>query len=176
MNPDAPPAPAVPPPIVLPRPNLGPEPWGQLGPAWSVAELAVGALLALLILGLAAWKWRARRAAGRLTRGEAEPADQDCEPTPGHRLIASSAAVRAALIAQFGPSWGSRTSEEIAADPALVDRLGTVTAGAVVLYLDRVDRAKFAGEEVDQVDEWIGLAESLLGQIAAARVPSRRSP
>ena len=154
--------------IVLPRPNLGPEPWSS--PTTSTpAELIVGGLLITMLVWLAVRKWRRGRAAARLELDQIDgsTALNHADSTPSHRLIASSPRVRAALITEFGPTWGARTTEEIARDPILTDRLGPAIAADLVAYLDRVDRAKFAGEELADGDQWIESARQFV-----ARFPS----
>ena len=174
MNPDdSPPGPPVPE-VVLPRPNLGPEPWSS--PATTTpAELVVGGLLVLLLVVLAVRKWRCRHAAARLGSDQVDLSkfEDGSDLTPSHRLIASSSRVRAALIAEFGPTWGARTTEEIARDPILADRLGPDVAADVVAYFDRVDRAKFAGEELADGDEWIESARSFIARFPSTSGKSR---
>lgn len=155
----------------LPRPNLGPEPWAEPAPAWrSGAGLVAGMVILALILA-------ARRHRARLARGRAAADLAGLDPwaggddTPARRLVASSRSVRAALIAAFGPAWGSRTTEEIAADPALAARVGPEVAATLVAYLRDVDRAKFAGEEPEEADAWVGSAREILA--ALARRPAR---
>jgi len=162
--------------IILPRPNLGPEPWSEPPPRWGPTELILGAVLILAAGVLAVWQRRLRQARRRAMAGgsaEAGP-ESGAEATPNHRLIASSQTVRAALIAAFGPAWSSRTTEEIARDPALVDRLGAESAQAVIAYLQRVDLAKFAGEEFSDVDEWITTAQTFVSQVARPGPPRNR--
>ncbi len=152
--------------LVLPRPNLGPEPWSDPRPtSWPVG-LLLGATLAIFALALALRGWRHRRSirGTKADRTDAAGSNLEAELTPSRRLIASSQAVRIALIAEFGPAWGSRTTEEIADDPTLCDRLGPDQAEAVVAYLRRVDRAKFAGEEFEYVDDSIITAQAFLNR------------
>ena len=163
--------------VILPRPNLGPEPWSEPVLTWGVTELVLGSAVAAVAVLLAVRKARHQRAwLGANAAGSAgsEPVG-DTELSPGHRLIASSGAVRAALIAGFGPGWSSRTTEEIALDPTLGDRLGADTAGLIVAYLQRVDRAKFAGEDVEDVEEWIDRGHAILQQIAVIGPVGRRA-
>ena len=148
--------------LVLPRQNLGPEAWAEPMPTWGWTELVLGLLVTSSLLGLAINRRRAR------LRREALGSNADLDPvtdailTPSRRLIASSSAVRLALIAEFGPTWGSRTTEEIAIDPTLTARLGSENAAKIVAYLQRVDRAKFADEEFVDVNEWIDSARDAL--------------
>ncbi len=150
--------------LVLPRPNLGPEPWSDPVAPWGVTGLIVGSCLVVAVLGLVGLRWRALRVRPAVGLASELGTLADADPTPSRRLIASSPAVRAALIAEFGSTWGARTTEEIAHDPALLDRLGPDLARAVVAYLERVDRVKFAGEEPEDADAWIESARSFLAQ------------
>ncbi len=168
-DPKPPPGPAK---LVLPRPNLGPEPWSEPRPSLGPIELILGSTLAILASAILIRTWRRWRARRLAATRPADPSGSslEAEPTPSRRLIASSQAVRAALIAEFGAAWGSRTTEEIADDPTLADRLGPEQARAVVAYLRRVDRAKFAGEEFDNVDESIATARAFLSRPGRVKV------
>ena len=174
MNPDDSPAEPPVPQVVLPRPNLGPEPWSSPS-ATTPAELVVGGVLVLLLAFLAVRKWRRRRAAAReeLDQIDRSVSIYGSSLTPSHRLIASSSRVRAGLIAEFGPTWGARTTEEIARDPILAERLGPEIADAIVVYLDRVDRAKFAGEELADADEWIESSRAFVAKFPSTSGKSR---
>ena len=165
--------------IVLPRPNLGPEPWSgaESGPGPAAIGWLLGGFLAVVIL---AWATRRllRRRAARRAAGMLELFDPSLDPDtpPARRLIASSAAVRSALIAEFGPTWGSRTTEEVARDPAIVERLGPEVVEVLVAYLRRVDRAKFADEEPDDVDAILAEARDLTARLRASRPPAAGRP
>ena len=137
---DPTPAPAEGVTLVLPRPNLGPEPWAEPPTGWITVELVGLGILAVGLAGLAI-----RRRGRRQPRADSPPTPNPTaagDPTPNRRLIASAAPVRAALIAEFGAAWGSRTTEEIAADPALGARLGPEAARQFVGYLEEVDRTQ----------------------------------
>ncbi len=56
------------------------------------------------------------------------------------------ASVRDTLVAGFGPSWAAKTTEEIAAEPDLTERLGPERAEQLVRFLRQADRVRFAGE------------------------------
>lgn len=58
-------------------------------------------------------------------------------------MAAWSTAIRAALGARFGGHWQARTTEEIAADPTLGERLGPEPAAELVRFLALADLAKF---------------------------------
>ncbi len=115
--------------LVLPRPNLGPEPWSEPRPGWGPAELAIGLALVAGLLGLATRRARRRRADRRPASDLGGAGLDPPDPTPSRRLIASAGPVRAALVAEFGVAWAARTTEEIALDPTLADRLGPEVAG-----------------------------------------------
>lgn len=44
----------------------------------------------------------------------------------------------------FGAAWLAKTTEEIANDPVLVDRIGPEPAAQLIAFLAEADRAKFA--------------------------------
>ena len=160
--------------LVLPRPNLGPVPWSEPAPPWTPIGLAGAGMLAAAGAALVLRRWLRTRHLRR-NLAEHDPAlDGPEADAPDRRLIASSRAVRAALIAAFGPTWGSRTTEEVARDPDLAARLGPAAAGALVDYLRRVDHAKFAGDEAEDADHWIAAARAILAELAR-RPPPRRA-
>jgi LPXTG-motif cell wall-anchored protein len=152
-------------PVLPPRPNLGPEPWPE--PAWpssTIATLAIG----LLVLGLLGWGlWRRRRR--ETPRGE--PATRESTP-PAPPMIAWSEAIRAALVARFGPSWAAKTTEEILDDPDLVAILSTEHRQRLTRFLHEADRAKFAGE-TDQGEDWSAWVADFSATIVAAGTTSR---
>ena len=132
-------------PIVLPRPNLGPEPWPNAAPGgrgcspprsppgWSPcsADGSAGE--------------PGRKAEAVLSGVVAEPM-----PFPACELTDR---VRSALLRAFGPTWRARTTEEVAASPDLVARFGEEVAGRVVDYLRAVDRSKFSADPAGPADE-----------------------
>src|SRR5262249_4557252 len=63
------------------------------------------------------------------------------------QMAAWSDAVRAALAARFGPQWRARTTEEVAADPALAAALGPAPVHSLIGFLSRADLAKFDDRE-----------------------------
>jgi hypothetical protein len=87
-----------------------------------------------------------------------------------------SALVRQALVARFGPSWGAKTTEEIAAEPGLADRLGPERAEGLVRFLREADRAKFAGETAAtfQGPEWNDWVSAFVAEAGAtSRIKGR---
>jgi len=153
--------------IVPPRPNLGPEPWvvrsdwpGGPGP-W------LGAIGLALILAIV--RWRKRRLMGRPIGESPGDPPAEAEPSPRRRLIGASEAVRGALIEAFGPGWGSKTTEEIAADPGLSERLDPDRAEGLLAFLRLADRAKFAGDEPAGADEALAWADAFVAGLGADR-------
>jgi hypothetical protein len=134
-------------PIVLPRPNLGPEPWPD-APVWPwiTAAAVLVSLVALII------KHRRKRARAKTTTViPNEVAASPSEPSP------LTDRVRGALIRAFGPAWRARTTEEVAASPALAERFGPEVAAQVVAYLRACDRAKFSANAAspdEELDWW----------------------
>jgi hypothetical protein len=128
--------------LVPPRPNLGPEPMPEdrfITPrllAWLLASWIIDVVLLL-------WFWRRLRRRGALRRVRPRRSTA-APPTLQTQTIAWSRAVREALAARFGPSWCAKTTEEIAAEPALAERLGAEPAARLVAFLAEADRAKFA--------------------------------
>lgn len=136
---------------VPPRPNPSPEPWPEpRGTPWAWAVPAP-----ILAAALATW-WIRRRRANRpksLEAGAAEAVGDGSRP-----IIARSEAVRDALAARFGPPWRARTTEEIAADPALADLIGAAWAAPLLEFLREADRAKFADGPIPDDGEGDGHA------------------
>lgn len=134
--------------LIPPRPNLGPEPWDEGGGAGLGTMVGVGAVVAIAIL-LAGWGWTRSR---RRRRGPERIAPTTDDPGPTDPWITASEAARAALIRLFGPSWRSKTTEEIAADAALGDRLGPDRFEDLIALFLRADRAKFAADGPSEDD------------------------
>jgi hypothetical protein len=132
--------------LVLPRPNLGPEPWYE-------AERLATVPLVLLILGcvLVAWLfwWRLGRRRTRLNRGASAPADRP-DATPRERLVTLSNSIREALTVQYGTTWRAKTTEELSADAQLVQAVGPDGLEELIRFLDQVDHIKFAPERSNQ--------------------------
>ncbi len=162
--------------LVPPRPNLGPEPWrddstSALWPAW----LALAFLAALV----AAWIARRRRPGEAAAPGLSAEEDD----APETRLVALGVFLRAVLAARLGPTVRARTTEEIAADPRLIERLDAEDLGRLVAILDAGDRVKFARRGVaesllegDSLPEWTAWAASLDARLAARREEAGQKP
>ena len=124
---------------LLPRPNLGPEPWPE-PPGFSAWWWLSGVILLAAI-------------AGSIRRRRDVPAPLTLEDVDGsaarsctERLIALAQTVRQAMSTRVGPTWAARTTEEMAAslgdvEPAVRER--------ILRLLDDADQAKFAGGSVD---------------------------
>jgi hypothetical protein len=104
-----------------------------------------------------------RRDRARRSRASdiSDPARPVPPPSSSETLIELTCAVRAALAARFGEHWQAKTTEEVAADPALVAAFDAPTVELLVALLRRSDLVKFAGtsslvNEVDstEVDQW----------------------
>ncbi len=162
--------------LIPPRPNLDPEPWGNSPPA------SFGLWPGVVVLGLFAlvvWRaWRKRASGERNVPGDPLDGPPFELPSPGLRWRAASERVRSSLIAAFGPAWASKTSEEIAADPTLEDRLEPGTRVRLLAFLEAADHAKFAGEEPVDIETWEVWAEGFPSTIrppAAVTPTGRRS-
>jgi hypothetical protein len=154
-------------PIVLPRPNLGPEPWPDppLWP-WLVAAGTLASLVVLIVRRL-----RKRRQA-RKAEAANPPGGAEAATTLAPELTDR---VRSALVRAFGPGWRARTTEEVAASPDLAGRFGEEVAGRVVDYLRAADRAKFSDDPAgppDELDWWASrFAEEV--EVGPAKATSR---
>ena len=160
----------------FPRPNPGPEPW----PSPSRPRLPLGfslTVLALLVGGLLWFRRRHLRPAALPVTGSESP-----QADPRHRLIVLSDSARAALATRFGPAWGSKTTEEVAADPGLADLVGEPQAGPLVAFLLAADRAKFAdAEPAEDWEPWVasflaGLAPKAASRRVLKPPPTTRKP
>lgn len=166
-------------PADLPSPNLGPVPIND-PPEWPGPAREAGLAILVVAAIVMAWFGRAwrRRAARKPAVGDvAGPLSFASDPTDAGRLIASSREVRDALVAAFGPSMGSKTTEEIADDPSVVARLPADLAARIVSYLAEVDRAKFDAEGRRPADspglrEAIEAAGQIVDGLRAAKKPA----
>ncbi len=148
------------PPIVLPRPNLGPEPWPS-APIWPwVVGVGLGIALGVMLLLM-----RRRRRA----RPKVETPSLPVEVNGAVSTVAESVdRVRSALVRAFGTTWRARTTEEVAASPDLEARFGVEVAGRVVDYLRAVDRARFSADPAGPSDELGWWAARFAEEVAAA--------
>ena len=124
--------------------HLGRIPGPSRGPRRRRGRQRSCPALALLVVGIAAgwlWWWNTRRR--QSLRQAPRRSDSASFETP---MAFWAARVREALIARFGPAWGAKTTEEIAAEPGLAAALGPERAAQLVRFLHAADRAKFAGD------------------------------
>lgn len=145
-------------PLLPPRPNLGPEPWrSPSGPGVEWLALIV-VLLIIAAVGLALWRKARRDRSGRAGSISDRGASRDVGSL-GDRRVSRAETLRDALIAAFGPSWGAKTTEEIAEEPELASRIGPERVGEVVALLTEADRAKFSGGSIEGDppgdDDWL---------------------
>ncbi len=131
--------------LVPPRPNLGPETWPKTVPLagyWIALSIASAVLIAWAL-----WRF-VRRGAAR--PGQGALAIDSADVTPRGRLVALSTSTKNALATRFGPTWRAKTTEELAAEPALSEMLGPEPFQELIQFLDRIDRLKFAPERPNQ--------------------------
>ena len=74
-------------------------------------------------------------------------------------------------MASFGLAWAAKTTEEVAAEPILTDRLDPESLEGLLALLRSADRAKFAGR-VDQGDDFGPFVASFLASRPAEARPS----
>jgi hypothetical protein len=160
--------------LVPPRPNLGPEPWSETRIDREL-PLEVGLALALGLAGLL-WIIRRRRVVRRrLAVIEKQVSAHD--DSPGAVLLSLAARVREDLAARFGPSLRARTTEEIAADAAIREALGSKNLEPLTHLLITADRWKFASEPgngleesmLDDLSNWEAWHKTFLAELAAKR-------
>ena len=148
------------PPIVLPRPNPGPEPWPEgVNPLLGWLSLAFAPVVLIV-----AWRFR------RARRSRPRPPDASSSAMEGSptvpardRLLGLAQAGREAMADRLGPTWGAMTTEEIAGSISGVDPAARTAA---LHLLDAADRVKFAGFEIEpgyfaRAEAWA--AEALAG-------------
>ncbi|WP_165249709.1 hypothetical protein [Paludisphaera soli] len=160
--------------LVPPRPNLGPEPWRDDSPA---ASWPAWIALALLAACVAAWIARKRRPGGAAAPGLSAESDD----SPETRLVALGVFVRKVMAARLGPALRARTTEEIAADPRLAERLDAEDLGRLVAILGAGDRVKFgrggvAEDLLECLPEWTAWSASLDARLAARREEAIQKP
>ncbi len=144
-----------------PRPNLGPEPWGEPGPPgwWLWAILAVLGLFAIRAIAR-----RRRKPVERMVSAEGSPA-----PAAPTDAVEFSEALRALL----GGEWQSKTTEELARDGELRAWFDVHLHAEVIHLLERADRLKFgAGPQprdngMDCGHLWARVGERLAAREAA---------
>lgn len=157
--------------LVPPRPNLGPEPWESSRRAW--IPIVAGGVVCAAIIALAA-----RRLFSRKPAPADESAAKDAAELPVRdvmRLL--SRRIRDTLIARFGADWAGLTTEEIAADRRLPERLPPEDAAKLISMLTIADNCKFANaeyimerSELDGWREWVGrFAGAAIAEKPAAR-------
>ena len=94
-------------------------------------------------------------------------------------MAAWSSAIRAALAARFGGHWQARTTEEIAADLTLSERLGPEPTAELVQFLALADLAKFNDRDglqpplPDVAPEWLVEFVASASSVPAAGAMSR---
>jgi hypothetical protein len=124
--------------FVPPRPNLGPEPFVER-PNYTAAIVA-GVFVFTAIVAWRIRRWKTRRAKIAPPDGTVVATPE----TPRDQMIALSTTLRARLASRFGPGWLAKTTEEIAADPALSQLLAPEQLERLGILLREADHAKFA--------------------------------
>lgn len=122
--------------LIPPRPNLGPEPFQQMGRPWSV----------WVLLGLAALAglWGVSRLRRRIQgRRVAVGAELNGMIAGARTLGVLSGEVRMALVGCFGEPWRAKTTEEISEERELAEVFGEETAERLVALLKGGDLEKF---------------------------------
>lgn len=130
-------------PILPPRPNPGPEPWIDSQPWPGGLMVGIGLAMIAILTGLAIIFWRRSRRRRSRSKGIFEELEGS-RLAPRDQMIVWSEAVRSALVDRFGPTWGARTTEEIARATELVDRFGSAKASQLAQFLAEADLAKFS--------------------------------
>ena len=154
--------------LIPPRPNLGPEPWPDQS-SWAIRPTSWVLAFTLVFFLLFMLWWRRRRRSTGKRAGSVVSAGSSIEldPSPRQRLIESSEKVREALMDEFGTSWRSRTTEEIIDDSRLTDRLGPEEVDRLVQFLRLSDRAKFAVDEPETLEDWPTWADAFVEGLGA---------
>ena len=150
--------------MVPPRPIPEPLAWPGSGNL-SIWLLAASVLLVVLVA--ARYSRRSRRQNAMLPRtlGHSTPLG------PTAILIDRAERAREVLVGRFGPSWVSRTTEEIAASADVGKALNPENTDRLIALLRAADRAKFAVAEISAEDlafyseDWLN---SVLAELAGA--------
>lgn len=144
--------------LIPPRPIPDPLPWPEPSSGGILPTLTAFAFVALIGLLIAFVLLRKRRVAE-------SPITVPPPTTDGP--IARADRIRSALVARFGESWSARTTEEIALDQPLLERLGPERTEILVEYLRRADRIKFATSDPTTISDADDRDESRLIEILA---------
>ncbi len=165
---------------VPPCPNLGPEP--ASGPdATSFYGVILGAFLVVALLGL--WIIR-RRLHSRRRKKVSQAAFSPLVPdsaSPRERILGFADAIRAGLTGRFGPEFDARTTEEIIADPRLLEALGPERLERLASFFALANRIKFAvePEEIvladDALEAWGVFVNDVVTTLSAETL-NRASP
>ncbi len=156
-------------PIVLPRPNLPPQPWTDGGDnRWLYLAGAVAAVALVVIIRLL------KRRKKKLI-ADAGPFAEADEPTTSEPLPAPDP-VRQTLVSLFGSAWAARTTEEIAASPRLLERFGPEAAEHIVAYLRAIDRSKFSRDASQPSEDLNWWAERFVEEAAGGAFVVVESP
>jgi hypothetical protein len=125
--------------LVLPRPNLGPEPWSEERQTpWPL--ITVGLMFAALLAG--AGRLLFRRHIRRPTAPSYQPSVST--DTPDAQLLSLAEQARETLATRFGPSLRAHTTEEISGDSLVKEALGEEHFCSLIRLLSTADRWKFA--------------------------------
>jgi hypothetical protein len=158
--------------LVLPRQNLGPEPWSEeRSSSWPL--LAVCLALAALLVGLV-WIIRRRRQSHQAAPLPRPVVSLD---TPDAQLLSLAVQARETLAARFGPSLRARTTEEISNDAVVKEALGEDHFASLIRLLSTADRWKFAfppenGQTealLEELPRWSAWQSTLPSQLPARR-------
>ena len=122
----------VPPPFKLPRPNLGPEPWSDLGWGWTGWWVAGSVCFVVLTLVLV-WSRARGRTVAAVTEGDG---GGDPSISSGAAiLIRRAEAIREALATRGGTTWRAKTTEEVERDLEGLEFLDATNRSEIVRWL-----------------------------------------
>jgi hypothetical protein len=166
--------------LVLPRPNLGPEPWPS-------DDFRPGLLIACGVLALALLFVLVRTARRRSRKPKAARAVEPAaaSDSPSAQLLDLALQARESLATRFGPALRARTTEEISADIEVKNVLGDDQFAALIRLLVTADRWKFAPfpengqgelllEELPRWTEWFANSSSQVSSFTRSRWPLGR--